>query len=119
MLFYADENLPLDVVTELRRLGHDVLTAFEDGRANRRLPDEEVLTRATELKRIVLTLNRRDFRLLHQQSQVAHAGIIICTQDSDFTRQAERIHKTCNSLPHMDNQLLRIYRPSASSTTKS
>ncbi len=31
MRFYADENFPMDVVTELRRLGHDVLTALEDG----------------------------------------------------------------------------------------
>ncbi len=34
MRFYADENFPLPVVAELRRFGHDVLTAFEDGRAN-------------------------------------------------------------------------------------
>ncbi len=34
MQFYADENFPLDVVIELQRLGNDVLTAFEDGRAN-------------------------------------------------------------------------------------
>jgi hypothetical protein len=26
--FYADENYPLPVVEALRRLGHDVLTAF-------------------------------------------------------------------------------------------
>lgn len=36
MRFYADENFPLDTVIELRRLGHDVLTMFEDGRAIRR-----------------------------------------------------------------------------------
>ncbi|HWX42816.1 MAG TPA: DUF5615 family PIN-like protein [Blastocatellia bacterium] len=45
MLLYADENFPLRVVLELRRLGHDVLTAFEDGRANQAVPDEDVLTR--------------------------------------------------------------------------
>src|SRR6516164_5330908 len=31
MQLYADENFPLPVVEELRRLGHDVLTAQEDG----------------------------------------------------------------------------------------
>ncbi len=31
---YADENSPLPVVEELRRLGHDVLTMYEDGKAN-------------------------------------------------------------------------------------
>lgn len=111
MRFYADENFPLNVVIELRRLGDDVLTAFEDGRANQRLPDEEVLRRATELKRIVLTINRRDFRLLHQ-SQIAHPGIVICTQDADFIGQAERVATACRSLDSIENQLIRVYRPS-------
>lgn len=31
MQFYADENFPIAAALELRRLGHDVLTAFEDG----------------------------------------------------------------------------------------
>ena len=39
---YADENVPFPVVEELRRLGHDVLTIFEDGKANRRYPDASV-----------------------------------------------------------------------------
>lgn len=33
---YANENFPLPVVTELRRLGHDVLTVRESGKAARR-----------------------------------------------------------------------------------
>jgi hypothetical protein len=39
MALYADENFPLRVVEELRRLGHDVVTAFEDGRANQAVTD--------------------------------------------------------------------------------
>ncbi|MGD9564046.1 MAG: DUF5615 family PIN-like protein [Pyrinomonadaceae bacterium] len=34
MRFYADENFPLASVVHLRELGHDVLTVYEDGRAN-------------------------------------------------------------------------------------
>jgi hypothetical protein len=33
MLLYADEDFPLPVVERLRRLGHDVVTVQEDGRA--------------------------------------------------------------------------------------
>jgi len=58
MALYADENFPLRVVEELRRLGQDVLTAFEDGKANQSVTDQELLARATELGRAVLTLNR-------------------------------------------------------------
>jgi hypothetical protein len=32
--FYSDENFPLPVVEELRKLGHDVLTIHEAGQAN-------------------------------------------------------------------------------------
>jgi hypothetical protein len=40
---YANENFPLPVVAELRRLGHDVATMRETGNANRATPDAEVL----------------------------------------------------------------------------
>lgn len=51
MQFYSDENFPLPAIEELRNLGHDVLTIFDDGRANQEIPDEEVLARATETKK--------------------------------------------------------------------
>ena len=41
--FYANENIALQVATELRRLGHDVLTSLEAGKANTAVPDSEVL----------------------------------------------------------------------------
>jgi hypothetical protein len=41
--FYANENIALQVVVELRRLGHDVLTSLDTGKANSAVPDAEVL----------------------------------------------------------------------------
>ena len=41
--FYVNENFPMPVVEELRRLGHDALTSRESGRSNQSIPDEEVL----------------------------------------------------------------------------
>lgn len=111
MLFYADENFPLDVVIELRKLGNDVLTALEDGRANQRIEDEKVLQRAIELNRAVLTFNRIDFKRLHKLNE-SHAGIVICTFDGDFAAQAGRIHEMCGKLTEIKNELVRIYRPS-------
>jgi len=35
---YANENFPLPVVEELRRLGHDVLTIQETGKAGQSVP---------------------------------------------------------------------------------
>jgi hypothetical protein len=44
---YADENFPLPVVEELRRMGHDVLTIQEAGKAGQSTPDEVVLALAS------------------------------------------------------------------------
>ncbi len=109
MRFYADENFPLDTVIELRRLGHDVLTMFEDGRANKAIPDEAVLTRATKLERVLLTINRRDFKRLHN-ADPNHAGIVICTFDPDFVNQASRIDEVCQNSEKVEGTLLRTYR---------
>jgi hypothetical protein len=75
---YADEDFPLAVVAELRRLRHDVLTVQDDGR--RGIPDPDVLARAHALGRAVLTHNRRHFERLHRQG-AAHSGILSAKQD--------------------------------------
>lgn len=111
MRFYADENFPLTVVSELKNLGHDVLTALEDERANQKISDEKVLERAAELSRAVLTINRIDFKRLHRQNE-NHAGIVLCTFDADFIGQAKRIGLACQKLEEIEKQLVNVYRPS-------
>jgi predicted nuclease of predicted toxin-antitoxin system len=59
--FYSNENFPNQVITELRRLGHDVVTSFDAGNANRGVPDAEVLAYAVSHDRILLTHNRLHF----------------------------------------------------------
>src|SRR5437773_7790752 len=88
---YANENFPLPVVEELRRLGHDAVTVQETGKAEQSWPDEEVLAFAYNERRILLTINRKHFVRLHTQG-ATHAGIVACTLDADFLGQAERIH---------------------------
>jgi predicted nuclease of predicted toxin-antitoxin system len=110
MKIYADENFPFRTVVELRRLGHDVLTALGDERANQAISDTDVLRRAAELERAVLTLNRKDFKRLHEQNS-NHAGIIICTEDADRSGQAQRISERIFKLKNLNNQLVRVYRP--------
>ena len=111
MLLYADENFPLRVVEELRRLGYDVLTALEDGRANQSIFDEDVLRRATELGRTVLTVNRQDFKRLHKQHQ-NHGGVVICTEDPDRGGQAQRVAAALERAGEVKGKLVRVYRQS-------
>lgn len=106
---YADENFPLPVVDELRTLGHDVLTVYDDGRANQRLSDAAILAVAIDYKRAILTTNRRHFIRLHMASQ-EHSGIVVCTYDPDFGRQARRIDEALADSV-LENQLIRVNRP--------
>jgi len=106
--FYADENVRFSLVVALIALGHDVLTALDDGRANLGIDDPDVLARAVELDRIVLTNNRNDYHRLHRKSQ-AHAGIITYTNDPDVDALAVRIHASL--LPSMAMQLIRVICP--------
>lgn len=108
---YSNENFPLPVVEQLRKLGHDVLTIQETGKADQAVPDNEVLAFAASEARAVLTMNRRHFINLHRENP-QHAGIIVCTVDPDFTGQAERIHKVINEQSSLKGQLVRVNRPS-------
>lgn len=107
---YSNENLPLPVVEELRRLGHDVLTTQEAGQAGQAIADEAVLAFARADDRVLLTLNRRHFIRLHQR-QPEHAGIIVCTFDPDFGSLARRIHQVLLEKPALAGQLVRVNRP--------
>ena len=107
---YADENFAFPVVSELRRLGHDVLTTQEAGKAEQSIPDDEVLQFASDTKRAVLTFNRKHFIRLHREMP-EHHGIIVCTYDPGFAAQAERIDAAIKEMPELRGLLLRVNRP--------
>ena len=109
---FADENFPLPVVLALRQLGHDVLTIYEAGMANQSITDEAVLSFAHNDGRAILTINRKHFIRLHN-SGVEHSGIIACTFDPDFDRQASRIQTALKSQSELSGQLLRVNRPAS------
>lgn len=108
---YADEHFPRRLTQLLRELGHDVLTVQEAGKAEQRIPDEDVVTFAIEHERAVITMNRRHFVRLHS-SFTTHCGIIVCTQDPDLAGQAARIDQAIRGCPLLTNLLIRVYRPS-------
>lgn len=66
---YMDVHVPRSITVGLRLQGVDVLTAQEDGAA--RLPDPELLDRATELGRVLFT---QDDDLLREATRRQAAG---------------------------------------------
>lgn len=107
---YSNENFPLPVVEALRDLKHDVLTTAEAGKDNQAIADEAVLAFAIENGLILVTLNRKHFIRLHNDSS-AHKGIIVCTYDSDFKALAERIHVAIEEAGDCAGKLIHVNRP--------
>jgi len=99
-------------VEELRRLGYDVLTTLEAGKAGQAVPDEDVLEFAREQQRVLVTLNRKHFIRLHRLHP-DHAGIIVCTFDPDFQGQAARIDALIKQEGELTGKLLRVHRPAS------
>ena len=107
--FYANENLSLALIKELRHFGHDVLTSYDAGNANQGIPDDCVLAEATANDRCVITFNRDDFLALHR-SGVDHAGIVICKDDRDYLAQAKKLNDFLQQQHDLQNRLLRVQR---------
>ena len=113
---FADEDFPLLTVRTLRTFGHDVITTREAGLAGRGTADADILQAATADGRAVLTQNRRHFVRLHMQHQ-RHAGIVICTADLNFERQARRIHSAISAHDSLAGMLIRVTRPGPADTS--
>jgi len=73
MRLLANENFPLDAVEALREDGHDVAWIREDARGSK---DEQVLARAHQEDRILVTFDK-DFGELAFRSKLSSAGGII------------------------------------------
>ena len=110
--FYADENFRHPVVEALRRLGHDVLTCQEAGRADQAIPDDLVLEDARASNRILLTQNRKHFIQLDRAGQ-DHRGVIVCTYDPDAEALARRIEQAVSTQTPGCRRLLRVNRQNA------
>jgi predicted nuclease of predicted toxin-antitoxin system len=108
--FYADEQFPFQVVVLLRNFGHDVLTVQEAGKANQRIPDDEVLAFAISQNRAILTINRGDFIRLHRLSD-EHFGMIVCTNNRNWEQFATRIDEAVKVEPSLQGKLIRVVRP--------
>lgn len=106
---YSNENFPIDMVILLRNLGYDVLTSYDAGQANQGIPDEDVLTYATEHNRVVITLNRQDFIQIHR-SNTDHKGIIICKDDRNYTGQIQALHTYLETQTSLTNRLIRVLK---------
>lgn len=73
MRFLANENFPLASVKRLRQNGHDVVAVSEEMAGAK---DQEVLARATEEERIILTFDRDYGELIYKHGLPIPDGIV-------------------------------------------
>ena len=97
---YANENFPLPVVNELRRLGHDVLTTQDTGRAEQAVPDEEVLEFAVSQTRAVITLNRKHLsNYINENPIIQVSSSVRSTETSSRKRNVFTTRHRCPNWP--------------------
>ncbi|MGH7213242.1 MAG: DUF5615 family PIN-like protein [Tepidisphaeraceae bacterium] len=82
-----DHHIPAPVTRGLRRRGVDVLTAAEDG--SQRLADADLLTRATELGRVLVSMDR------HLPQEVARRGERACYHKIEWHSNPRRQRDGC------------------------
>jgi predicted nuclease of predicted toxin-antitoxin system len=108
--FYSNENFPIVMVNLLRADGHDVLTSYEAGQANQRIPDDQVLQYATAENRILITENRQDFIDLHRETKF-HSGMIIFKSDRDYVGKVKVMTDfMAQDVQSLENRLLRVMK---------
>jgi len=72
MRLLATENFPLDAVTALRENGHDVAWIREDARGSN---DEQVLARAQQEERLLITFDKDFGELAFRSKLPATSGV--------------------------------------------
>ncbi len=93
--FFVDNDFPLGAGNALQHLGHDIESARSTNREH--CHDDDQLLYATTENRILITHNRRDFRLLHDAwqrwsqawgVQRLHGGILVLGQGLTYREYA-------------------------------
>ncbi|MBD2133949.1 DUF5615 family PIN-like protein [Sphaerospermopsis sp. FACHB-1094] len=110
-LLYMDVHVPQSITSQLRRRGVDVLTAFDD--ETQELPDDKLLERVTEIKRVLFTQDIR-FRVLAetwQKEGKQFSGLIFghqlggtigqFVQDLEFIAKASEIDEWMNVVEYI------------------
>ena len=96
MRFLLNENMSRTVIRTLRERGHDVLSAKESLQG---LPDEDVLARAQQEHRLVVTQDKDFGELAFRARLLADCGVILfrlagANPDQDNRRVLEVLEST-------------------------
>lgn len=103
MRLLFDENIGYDVVRYFRSQGHDVVSALESMRG---MPDNEIIKRAAEEQRTIITLDK-DFASLVFYSAARSSGIVLLRLSDES--QANIIHVLLHVIEDYGEEFLRSF----------
>jgi hypothetical protein len=108
---FADENFPFPVVEALRRIGHNVITVADAGKAGQALTDKAILELAAADQRAVVTLNRRHFVQLHVADPQPRRYCRVLARSRLREPGGPRIDQMIATEEPLAGRLLRVNRP--------
>ena len=100
MRFKLDENLPVELVAEIRDAGHEVETVYEEGLAGS--TDETILRKVREERLVLLTLDKgiADIRAFPPDE---YSGIVLFRPlTTGKTATINLVHRRLDNLYRMD-----------------
>ena len=103
----TDENVPLPLISLLRKAGCQVVTVRELGLENQQVPDDKILETAHALEYALVTFNRNDFRDLHRAGR-ARSGLFLCKFNVPLPMIADKIVATLTAGEKVGRALHRI-----------
>jgi predicted nuclease of predicted toxin-antitoxin system len=105
----ADENIPAPLVHALRADGHDVLSGIE---SFRRASDEEVLQRAIDENRVLLTFDADFGRMIFSEHHPAPSAVIfVRIPPPSLDETIERVRRVVNApTPGVDGYFVSVDR---------
>jgi hypothetical protein len=112
---FTDEDVSWTIAADLLALGYDVESCKAAKRGAQRIPDYSQLMYACQERRAILTFNRKDFEILHQEYQDNgwfHPGIIWCDQlsDKDELKRRVKLHLDSVAPSAQENKFLELSR---------
>lgn len=109
LLLLGDEDFNHNVLERLKQEAYDVTSIKELGLDRQWFQDEDVLKKAIELNRVVLTHNKKHFIKLHRKVKI-HTGIITCYQTTDYEGLVVKLLALFEKETEFENKLFRVYK---------
>ncbi len=105
MKFLANENLPMGVIMELRKLGHDILRVDE---VKKGMKDLDVLNLSAKEKRILITFDKDFGELVVKEGKKSNGVILLRIHPESLNLIKDNLIKVFEKVFDLENKFIII-----------